>query len=271
MRPSSTFRVGDADGYEQVMGRWSQRLAEPFLDFAGMAPDEVVLDAGCGTGSLAQARLARGPIRCLMATDLEPLFVARAAQRLSDHRLAFHVSDVCALGLPDHIFDRVMALLVLHFVPDTPKALAELRRVAKPGALVAAAVWDARGGFVANRLFFDTAAALDPVNGEARRARNYTRPMTRPGELGHTWRAAGFEQVTETTLAIRMDFASFDDYWSPFTSRSGPGGDYVAALSEVDRARLRDAVYRAYTDGEPDGPRSYAALAWAVKGLTPTA
>lgn len=57
--------------------------------------------------------------------------------------------------------------------------------------MVGATVWDARGGFVANRIFFDTAAALDPMVSE-RRARNYTRPMTRPGELANAWLAAGF-------------------------------------------------------------------------------
>ena len=80
-----------------------------------------------------------------------------------------------------------------------------MRRVSKPGGTVAAAVWDARGGFVANRIFFDTAAALDPRAVE-RRARNYTRPMTRPGELGRAWGDAGLRDVVETALAVRMNF-----------------------------------------------------------------
>lgn len=93
----------------------------------------------------------------------------------ADPRITFEVGDACALGLPNHSFDRVLSLLVLHFVPNTEQAIAEMLRVARPGAVVAAAVWDARGGFVANRIFFDTAAALDPKAAE-RRARNYTRP-----------------------------------------------------------------------------------------------
>jgi hypothetical protein len=133
---------------------------------------------------------------------------------------------------------------------------------------VGAAVWDARGGFVANRIFFDTAAALDPAADE-RRARNYTRPLTRPGEFGAAWRAAGFTEVEETTLAIRMDFEHFDDYWAPYSAKDGPQSEYVATLDDAGRSRLRDALRRAYLDGEPDGPRSYAALAWAVKGRAP--
>jgi hypothetical protein len=123
----------------------------------------------------------------------------------------------------------------------------------------------ARGGWIANRLFFDTAAVLDPRAGE-RRARNYTRPLTRPGELAAAWRAAGFRDVTESLLCIRMDFTSFSDYWAPYLGRDGPGAEYVRTLDEAQRARLEDAVKAAYLDGDADGPRSYAALAYAVRG-----
>jgi hypothetical protein len=143
-----------------------------------------------------------------------------------------------------------------------------MRRVARPGGVVGAAVWDARGGFVANRIFFDTAAALDPAANE-RRARNYTRPLTRPGELAAAWRAAGFTDVEETVLAIRMEYASFADYWGPYSAKDGPQADYVATLDDARRERLHEALQRAYLDGEADGPRSYAALAWAVKGRAP--
>lgn len=153
-------------------------------------------------------------------------------------------------------------------MPSPNDAIAEMQRVAKPGAVVAAAVWDARGGFVANRMFFDTAAALDPKAGD-RRAKNYTRPLTRPGELAAAWRHAGFVDVSETVLNIRMEYASFADYWAPYLGKDGPGAEYVGTLAADERGRLEQAVQAAYLDGEPDGPRSYAALAWAVKGVAP--
>ena len=265
---SSTFAAADGEGYEEQMGRWSRRLAEPFLDFAGTAPEDEVLDIGCGTGCLAQAMLRGRPFTRLTGIDFSPVYVAHAARQVCDPRIAFEVGDACALTRADASFDRVFALLVLHFVPRAEQAIAEMRRVARPGAVAAAAVWDARGGFVANRIFFDTAAALVPAANE-RRARNYTRPMTRPGELGRAWRAAGFEQVAETSLAIRMEFASFDDYWRPYEGRDGPGAEFMATLDIGQRAQLRDAVRRAYLDGEKDGLRSYAAMAWAVKGVAP--
>jgi ubiquinone/menaquinone biosynthesis C-methylase UbiE len=266
--PSSTFVASDGDGYELQMGRWSRRLVRPFLDFAGTADGEDVLDAGCGTGCVARAVAERSNPGSVRGVDLSPVYIDYARRYNRHAGTSFDVADLCALPFADRSFDRVLSLLVLHFVPKTEQAIAELRRVARPGATVAAAVWDARGGYVANRMFFDTAAALDPRAND-RRARNYTRPLTRPGEFAQAWQAAGFNDVADTSLSIRMDFASFDDYWVPYEGKDGPQAAYLATLNPEERARVREAVRLAYLDGEPDGPRSYAALAWAVKGTAP--
>jgi hypothetical protein len=93
--------------------------------------------------------------------------------------------------------------------------------------------------------------------------------MTRPGELAKAWRDAGFNDVVETTIGIRMEFSSFADYWAPYTGKDGPVAEYISTLNEAERDRLRQAVEAAYLDGETDGPRSYAALAWAVRGTAP--
>jgi SAM-dependent methyltransferase len=268
MTKSSTFVATDGDSYELVMGRWSRRLAVPFLDFVGSRSGERVLDVGCGTGHLASALVSRAHAAAVHGVDLSPHYVEHAKARHTDPRFEFQVGDACALGYADHSFDAVLSLLMLHFVPRPERAIAEMRRVARPGGLVGAAVWDARGGFVANRLFFDTAAALDAEAGE-RRARNYTRPLTRPGELANAWRTAGLSEVKETVLSIRMEFTSFADYWAPYLGRDGPGAEYVRTLGEAERIRLEAAVKAAYLDGEADGPRSYAALAWAVAGTVP--
>lgn len=268
MTASSTFLATDGDGYELQMGRWSRRLAGPFLDFTGAANDERVLDVGCGTGRLAFALAERCQVKQLVGIDVSPAYIEHANRLNHDPRIVFQLGDVCALDFPDHSFDRVLALLVLHFVPRANQAIAEMRRVARPGCVAGAAVWDARGGFVANRIFFDTASVLDPRANE-RRAHNYTRPLTRPGELAKAWIAAGFRDVIETALMIRMEYQSFDDYWAPYTGKDGPHAEYVATLSDGNRTRLRDAVRLAYLDGEADGPRSYAAIAWAVKGIAP--
>lgn len=268
MTSSSTFKASDGDGYELQMGRWSRRLAEPFLDFSGFAGGEQVLDVGCGTGSLTFALAARAKIKGICGIDFSPEYIRYASNRNSDPRIEFKVGDACALPFPDRSFDRVLSLLMLHFVPQTDRAVAEMQRVARPGSTVAATVWDARGGYVANRILFDTAAVLDPVANE-RRARNYTRPMTRPGELVAAWYKAGFENVQEGTLTIRMEFASFSDYWAPYVGKDGPVAEYVSALGVDRQQKLKDAVEQAYLDGEQDGARSYAATAWVVRGTTP--
>jgi ubiquinone/menaquinone biosynthesis C-methylase UbiE len=269
MTGSSTFNASTGEGYERQMGRWSRRLAEPFLDFSGFANGEQVLDVGCGTGSLAFALAARAKVKSICGIDFSPEYITYAAHQNSAPGIEFKVGDACALPFPDSSFDRVLSMLMLHFVPKADQAIAEMRRVARPGSTVAAAVWDIRGGFVANRIFFDTAAMLDQAGNE-RRARNYTRPMTRPGELLAAWQKAGFENVQEGTLTIRMEFASFDDYWMPYVGKDGPGAEYVKSLTADQERTLKDAVERAYLDGEQEGIRSYAATAWAVRGTVPS-
>jgi hypothetical protein len=92
-----------------------------------------------------------------------------------------------------------------------------------------------------------------------------------PGELAAAWQHAGFAEIEEVQLSIRMAFANFEDYWRPYLGRDGPGAEYVGSLDADERGRLEAAVRSAYLDGEADGPRSYAALAWAVKGKAPDA
>jgi hypothetical protein len=121
---------------------------------------------------------------------------------------------------------------------------------------------------VAHRMFFDTAAVLDPAADELR-ARSCVRPMSRPGELAAAWRDAGFCDVAQTELTVRMDHADFDDFWSPYLGGQGPVAAYVAGLDSAARDRLREHLRHAHLDGEADGARSYATTAWAVRGVVP--
>jgi SAM-dependent methyltransferase len=265
---SSTFSATDGDAYEQQMGRWSRRLAQPFLDFADLDGGGRILDLGCGTGSLTRAIAGRYATSRIVGLDLSEAYVDHARCQIRDPRIEFQVGDACAMPFPDGSFDGVLSMLVLPFVPNTVEAVAEMRRVARPGAVVAAASWDARGGCVAQRMFLDTAAVLDPA-ADALRARNCTRPTMRPGALAAAWRKAGLLDIREAALTIRMEYADFADYWGPYLTGQGPAAEYVAGLGAPVVARLREHVRRAYLDGEPDGPRSYAATAWAVGGTNP--
>jgi len=265
---TSTFLSSDGEGYELQMGRWSRRLAPLLVDFAGIDAADRVLDVGCGTGSLSFC-LARNPaIGGVDGVDLSPVYIAHASHGNSDKRLRFQVGDACTLQFPDARFDGALSMLALPFVPDAKVAIREMRRVTRPGGTVAAATWDTRGGFVAYRMIFDAAAMLDP-RGNERRARSYTRPLSRPGELERAWREAGLVNVVQDTRTIRMDFTSFADFWAPSEGRDGPVAEYVGTLDNEAKSKLREAVRLAYLDGEADGPRSYAATAWVVKGEVP--
>ena len=268
MSGSSTFQSRSGNGYELQMGRWSRRLAPHFVHFAGIAGAARVLDVGCGTGSLSFV-LANDPdIRGVHGIDLSPDYIAHAKGKNEESRLTFQVGDACSLPLPAASFDHALSMLVLPFVPRPDLAIREMRRVTRPGGVVAAATWDSRGGLVAQRIILDTAAVLDPGASDFR-ARTCTRPMSRPGDLGRAWRDAGFVDVVEGMLTVRMEFASFADFWAPAEGSDGPIAEYVGTLGPALRATLRDRVRQAYLDGEADGARSYAATAWAVKARAP--
>jgi SAM-dependent methyltransferase len=265
---SSTFNSADGDGYNLQMGRWSRRLAVPFLGFTGCKDEERIIDVGCGTGSLSATIVEQAQVQRVDGVDFSSIYADYAAEHHADPRLHFRVGDACALPFEADTYDRALSLLMLHFVPDPLRAVSEMRRVTRPGGVVAAAVWDSRGGVVINRMFFDTATALDPAADGPRR-QNFTRPLTAPGQLADAWRGAGLENITDTTLTIRMEFTSFADYWAPYAGQDGPYAAYVSTLGDTGREALIEALRLAYYGGEPDGPRSYAASAWAVRGTVP--
>lgn len=265
---SSTFNASDGDGYELQMGRWSRQLAPLFIEFADVRAGAKVLDVGSGTGVLSAALAANPAIGTIQGVDFAPPYVAHAIRNNQDPRVQFQVGDACDLDFADDSFDHALSMLVLQFVPRVELAIREMRRVTRPGGTMAAAVWDVRGGFVAYRMFFDTAAMLDPA-AEERRRRAYVRPLSGPGGLEAAWHRAGLKDVVQDMRTIRMDFACFADCWAPYEGRDGPIADYVATLTPEMKARVRAAVERAYLDGEADGPRSYAATAWVVRGTVP--
>ncbi|MGH7060090.1 MAG: class I SAM-dependent methyltransferase [Stellaceae bacterium] len=264
----SRYTATDPQAYERLMGRWSPLLARQLIDWAGIAKGDRVLDLGCGTGSLALALCARPEPAAIVGIDIAPPYIAYAAERSADPRLSFAVGDAGALELAEGSFDRALSQLALNFMSEPARAIAGMRRVTRTGGVVAAAVWDFPGGLVYQRIFWDTAAALDPAADRAR-ARHYSSPLTGPGQLVDGFGAAGLDNVEGRSLTIRQEYRDFADYWQPIEQAQGPVGDYVKSLEPERLAALAEAVRRAYLAGGADGPRSMAATAWAARGIVP--
>jgi len=254
----------DAEAYEKIMGRWSQRLAPLLLRFGGLADGDRVLDVGCGTGSLTFAMATVANVAAVTGIDLTPGFVAFATSRNSDSRIRFQQGDARALPFEDNAFDRAFSMLVLQFIPDGRRAVVEMQRVVRPGGTVTAAVWDDFSGMPHIRMIWDIAATLDPTI-----KRPFFRPLSKPNEMASVWAELGLVGVEQTSLLIRMEFESFDDYWLPFTKGEGPPGRLLLSLSESAKSRLTEHVREGYLSGQPDGPRSFASTAWACRGTVP--
>ena len=222
--------------------------------------------SGAARGVLTFALPDVANISGVVGIDPAEVYLDHARSQNVDPRITFEKADACTLPFHNGVFDRAYCLLVLQFIPDAPKAVAEMVRVVHPGGTVVAALWDSFSGLPQSRIMWDTAAVLDP---DAAAPRALFRPLNGPDELANLWRELGLVNVEQTSLLIRMDFASFDDYWHSFATGEGPQGQYVVSLNVSARTTLAEHMRRAYLSNRPDGRRSFAAVAWACRGTVP--
>jgi SAM-dependent methyltransferase len=253
------------DSYEAYMGRWSRKVAPPFLDWLGAGENLDWLDVGCGTGALSSAILSRCNPRSLIGIEPSDGFVATARRNVSDGRAAFEAGNAQALRLGDHTRDVVASALVLNFVPDIPLALSEMKRVARPGGTVAFYVWDYPGGGIEfMRAFWQAAVALDPKAADLGEGKRF--PFCTPERLGELAANAGLAAIECRALEVETVFEDFEDYWHPFTLGAGPAPGYCVSLAEDARQRLRQRL----EDDLPrrrDGAIALKARAWGIKAL----
>ena len=254
-------------GYERFMGRWSRLLAPAYIAFAGVKNGDRVLDVGTGTGSLTAALEVRMPASEIVGVDPSEGFIAYAQENAKSTRVHFEVGDAQALlKFKDASFDNSLALLVMNFIPDHNKAVAEMRRVTRAQGTVSACVWDYDSGMQMLRFFWDEAVALDPAV-EPKDERHMK--LSREGQLGDLWRGGELINIKEEPLVIDQAFSSFNDYWEPFTKGAGPGGAYVVSLSVDRRQQLEARIRKRLLGDRQDGPFTLKARAWCVRGEVP--
>jgi SAM-dependent methyltransferase len=263
-RPDDAWANGEA--YERYVGRWSRLVTREFLQWLAVPARRVWLDVGCGTGSLVRTILEDAAPTRIKGVDKSEGFIGLARQMILDHRVSFAVGDAQVLPEESASYDAVVSGLVLNFVPKPELAAAEMIRVARPGAVVGAYVWDYAGRMDLMRRFWDAAVALDPAAADFQEGSRF--PLCRPEPLEELFSSVGFEDVAVRAVDVATVFKDFEDYWLPFLGGQGPAPAYAISLNEERRAALRERI-RLELPIAPDGSIPLMARAWAVRCARP--
>ena len=130
---ATTFDAWAADGRDADMARGHRRTTRTIVESWPLAPDDFVVDIGCGNGWALRWCRARGAGGGL-GVDISSGMVERARALTQDDTLRFEVGRAAVLPLPDATASRVLSVEALYYTPDPAAALREWRRVARAGA-----------------------------------------------------------------------------------------------------------------------------------------
>jgi SAM-dependent methyltransferase len=249
----------DGAAYERFMGRWTRAAGTIFLDWVAPPSGARWLDVGCGTGVFTELVLDTCAPATMIAIDPSAAQIEPARKKPVAQRADFRVADAQTLPFPDSAFDVITSALVINFIPDRPRALAEMRRVCHPGGLIAGYVWD----FAAQRSpSSPIRSGLDQIG---------AKPPPVPGTedsrleaLRSLFARGGLQDIATRTIDVTLSFPDFNDFWRSQTPTYSPTGKMVAALSEDDRGTLIESV-RALLPSRPDGSITHSARANAIK------
>jgi SAM-dependent methyltransferase len=260
------YNWADADVYEAFMGRWSEHLAGLFLNRVNIAPGDNVLDVACGTGVLSKALAEAGAH--VIGVDASEGYLEGARRRRSHPNIAYEHGDVRHLRFDDNVFDAAVSTLALDVIPEIEQVVAEMKRVTRPGGVVASAVTQFFGGMPAFDLVINTGAVLETDFAKLRSMRA-GRQLFWPDGQAALWREIGLADVTEVPVVVDCEYPSFADYWATFTDGQGPTPATLMALSDDARRSIEQHVRAGYLVGLPDGPRSFPMTFRVVRGLVP--
>ena len=260
--PTPPIRFDNGATYERYMGVWSQLAGDTFLDW--LAPKNGLrwLDVGCGNGAFTELlanRCAPAAIEGIDPAEGQLVFArARPVARLA----RFSQGDAMALPFKDDTFDAAVMPLVIFFVPEPARGVAEMARVVGPGGLVTAYSWDmGGGGFPYERLHAEMRAMglIVPVPPSA--------DASRLEVLRDLWTDAGLQAVATHVITVQRTFAGFDDYWTTVLGAPSAGAT-LAKMTPADLALLQ-ARMRELLPADATGRITYSARAHAVKGSVP--
>jgi ubiquinone/menaquinone biosynthesis C-methylase UbiE len=258
----STPTFDDGVAYERFMGRWSRAAGEAFLEWIRPSTGCRWLDVGCGGGAFTELVFARCSPAAVCGIDPAKAQVGYARAGPVGKRAEFRVAAAEKLPFPDASFDIVTSALVINFIPDRPKALLEMRRVARVGGLVAGYVWD----------FAGERSVLSPIRLAMQRIGR--QPPRSAGaedstleQLAALFRHVGLTNIATKPIDIRVTYPDFHDFWRAQTPSFNPLTQAIAALSHGDRAEIVDLVKEAV--GTPDGSIVYSARANAIMARVP--
>lgn len=266
MSGRDVFEVAPA--YEAYMGRWSRPLAREFVRWLAMPPRRRWLDVGCGTGALTDAAVELGEARSVVGVDPSAGFVQHArARSFETAEVQFLQGDALALPVGSVDFDVVVSGLVVHFVPDAARMIAEMTRAGRPGGTIGLYVWDFSGGMELQARFWEAAIEVDPSAATQEESTRF-RDICAPERLESLFRDAGLSEVVARPIDLPMVFRDFDDYWTPFLGGQGPTPAYLASLPADRQEAIRETL-RVRLPAGTDGSLRMNARAWAFRGMKP--
>ena len=256
------IRFDDGAAYERMMGVWSRLAGEIFLDWIAPVPGLRWVDLGCGNGAFTELIVQRCAPAGVDGVDPSEGQLSFARSRPASRLAKFTQGDAMALPYPKANFDIATMALVIFFVPDPAKGVAEMARVLRPGGLAAAYAWDMHGGGFPWKLVQDEISAL---------GHNVAYPpsvdASRIGVMRELWGNAGFTGVETRDITVRRTFDSVDEFVS--IGLNTPSiGPVVKAMPSDDVESLKTRL-RARLQPDGQGRVTLSGRANAVKGRLP--
>lgn len=244
------------------MGRWSQLAGETFLDWLVSEPGQRWLDVGCGNGAFTELLIEHCDPASVHGIDPSEEQLAYARARPALGTAQFRQGDAMALPYPDDTFDTAVMPLVIFFVPDPARGVAEMRRVVRPGGTVTAYAWDMMGGG------FPYEALLAEIRGLGIAVPAPPSPeASRIDVMRGLWADAGLDAVETRQITVHRTFDDFENFWA--TALGAPSvGTTLATMATEELAFLKERV-RARLPANATGHITYRACANAVKGRVP--